>query len=199
MKKMMIALGLSLLIVGSVYTVYSYNKSNQDNISNTTANSTNNTAISEQKNINNGSNNQTVIKNIKIKATDFKLKDLNGKEVSLSDFKGKEVFLNFWASWCPPCKAEMPEMQKLYEETKDSDLVMLTVNLSEDKSTVQKFIDTNKYSFLVLLDTDNIVASKYQIVSIPTSFFIDNEGNIVNKHIGQMTIENMKSYINNIK
>ena len=70
----------------------------------------------------------------KIAALNFKLKDLNGVEVSLSDFKGKKVFLNFWASWCPPCKAEMPDLEKLYQETKDSDLVILAVNIGEDKT-----------------------------------------------------------------
>lgn len=195
MKKITIILGLLLLIGGSVYTVYNYNKSqvsNPNNIINTESNS-------PDKKQNDNFKNETALKVSKTKAMDFKLKDLTGKEVSLSDYKGKKVFLNFWATWCPPCKAEMPEMEMLYQETKNSDLVILAVNLDEEKNTVQKFINSNKYNFPVLLDTGNIVASQYEVVSIPTSFFIDKEGNIVDKHIGAMTIEDMKNYINNIK
>jgi thiol-disulfide isomerase/thioredoxin len=209
MKKMMISLVLLFLIGISAYTIYDYNKSKESSISKTppkgstslaeNSDSTNNNLSSVEKNANNTSNTQSILKSFKIKAFDFKLKDLNGKDVSLSDYRGKKVFLNFWASWCPPCKAEMPEMEKLYQETKDSDLVILTVNLGEDKSIVQKFINDNRYDFPVLLDTDNVVASKYQVVSIPTSFFIDKEGNITYKHIGSMSIEDMKKYINNIK
>lgn len=195
MKKIAIILGLLLLIGGSVYTVYNYNKSqvsNPNNIINTESNS-------PDKKQNDNFKNETALKVSKTKAMDFKLKDLTGKEVSLSDYKGKKVFLNFWATWCPPCKAEMPEMEMLYQETKNSDLVILAVNLDEEKDTVQKFINSNKYNFPVLLDTGNIVASQYEVVSIPTSFFIDKEGNIVDKHIGAMTIEDMKNYIDNIR
>lgn len=195
MKKIAIVLALLLIIAGSFYTVYNYNKSQINNPNNTITGETS----SDDKKPNSNFKNDTVLKTTKTKGMDFKLKDLNGKEVSLSDYKGKKVFLNFWATWCPPCKAEMPEMEKLYQETKDSDLVILAVNLDEDKDTVQKFMSSNKYNFPVLLDIDNIVASKYEVISIPTSFFIDKEGNIDDKHIGSMTIKDMKDYINNIK
>jgi peroxiredoxin len=134
----------------------------------------------------------------RIAATDFKLKDLDGKEVSLSDFKGKKVFLNFWASWCPPCKEEMPDIEKLYEETKDSDLVILAVNLGETKNTTKSFIDNNKYNFQVLLDSDQSVANQYNITKIPTSYFIDKEGNIVSTVSGGLTIDAMKDYISKL-
>jgi peroxiredoxin len=132
---------------------------------------------------------------IKTNAIDFKLKDLDGKELSLSDLKGKKVFLNFWATWCPPCKAEMPEIEKLYEETKDSDLVIVAVEIGEPLSTVKSFIDSNKYSFKVLLDSDQSVASKYNIASIPTSYFIDVDGNVISKNVGGMNIDQMKASI----
>lgn len=196
MKKIAIILGLSLLIGGSAYTVYNYNKSQVSNPNNTITTETNS---SDKKQNDNFKNDSAALKITKTKSMNFKLKDLNGKEVSLSDYKGKKVFLNFWATWCHPCKAEMPEMEKLYQETKDSDLVILAVNLDEEKNTVQKFINSNKYNFPVLLDTGNIVADKYEIISIPTSFFIDKEGNIDYKHIGTMSIKDMKNYINNIK
>jgi len=209
MKKILITLVALFVIGGSIYTVYNYNKSNdnypssintkENTSSNQNGDPSNSNSSSEQNSTNTDLNNSNATEVIKVKAMDFKLKDLNGKEVSLSDFKGKKIFLNFWASWCPPCKAEMPEMERLYEETKDSDLVILAVNLGDDKSTVQEFITNNKYNFKVLLDTDTNVASKYGIVSIPTSYFIDKDGKIINKHIGSMTIEDMKNYINDLK
>lgn len=190
MKKSLFILAITILFGVSLYTVINYNKNktinseNPNNISSTVENSGNKIDME---------NSQTTTK---AKAIDFKLKDLNGKDVSLNDFKGKNVLLNFWATWCPPCKAEMPDIEKLYQENKNSDLVILAVNLGEDKQTVKSFIEKNKYNFDILLDSDQDVAIKYNIVSIPTSFFIDKEGNIVSKKIGAMTLEEMKSYIN---
>ncbi|WP_291633308.1 TlpA disulfide reductase family protein [Clostridium sp.] len=134
----------------------------------------------------------------KIAAQDFKLKDLNGKEVSLSDFKGKKVYLNFWASWCGPCKSEMPDIEKLYNETKESDLVILAVNLGETKIQTKSFIDDNKYTFPILLDLDQSVANQYTIQYIPTSYFIDKEGNIVSKISGALTLAEMKDNISKL-
>ena len=115
--------------------------------------------------------------------------------MSLSDLKGKKVFLNFWATWCPPCKAEMPEIEKLYQETKNSNLVIVAVEIGEPLNTVKPFIDSNKYNFKVLIDPDQSVAAQYNITSIPTSYFIDVNGNIVSKNIGGMNIDQMKAYI----
>ncbi len=191
MKKSLIIL-ISIIIVGvSIYTLNTYNASNSksnSSVENTDKSSTpqNESAIQPIK------INPNVIKT---KAIDFKLKDLNGKELSLSDLKGKKVFLNFWATWCPPCKSEMPEIEKLYQETKDSNLVIVAIEIGEPLNTVKSFIDNNKYNFTVLLDSDQSVSSKYNIASIPTSYFIDVYGNIVSKNIGGMTIDQMKEYI----
>lgn len=198
MKKGLIITALSaVLIIGAVYTVSSYSKANTNNISETQNNSQVQTNIPDSNETDAPKkpilsvNNNGIIR----KAKDFKLKDLNGKEVSLSDFKGKKVFLNFWATWCPPCKAEMPDIEKLYQETKASDLVILSVDIGEDKNTVKTFIDKYNYNFKVLLDTDQEVALEYNINSIPSSFFIDKDGNIIATHIGAMNLEQMKSYI----
>jgi peroxiredoxin len=202
MKKWLLSLAVVIIIVGAVYSVYNYNKTNSSNPNKESLVSNQNTSSTSETTNNSLANSNSPHINIdtpKINAIDFKLKDLNGKEVSLSDFKGKKVFLNFFATWCPPCKAEMPEMQKLYEETKDSDLVILAVDLNEDKETVSNFINKNKYTFDVLLDSNNSAAEKYQIASIPTSYFIDKAGNIVDKHIGGMSIQDMKNYINKLK
>ena len=190
MKKSLFILAITILFGVSLYTVINYNKNKTINSENS-----NNISLPVETDGNkiDMENSQTTTKE---KAIDFKLKDLNGKDVSLNDFKGKNVLLNFWATWCPPCKAEMPDIEKLYQENKNSDLVILAVNLGEDKQTVKSFIEKNKYNFDILLDSDQDVAIKYNIVSIPTSFFIDKEGNIVSKKIGAMTLEEMKSYIN---
>lgn len=130
---------------------------------------------------------------------DFVLEDLNGNKVTLSELKGKKVFLNFWATWCPPCKAEMPDIEKLYQETKDSDLVILAVNAGDDKSTVQDFITKNNYNFSVLLDTAGEVSRLYQVTGIPTSYFIDTEGYLDDGISGAISLGAMKEYVNKLK
>ncbi len=130
---------------------------------------------------------------------DFELEDLNGNKISLSDYKGKKVYLNFWATWCPPCKAEMPDMEKLYQETKDNGLIMLAVNVGEDKKTVQSFIEDNGYNFPVLLDVTGEVSQLYQVTGIPTSYFIDTEGYLDDGATGSISLEAMKEYVNNLE
>lgn len=191
MKKYAFTLAIIILFGISVYTVISYNKNKTTGFNTSVSNSI--LSVKDSKNSIDKKNQENIPKE---KAIDFKLKDLNGKNVSLSDFKGKKVLLNFWATWCPPCRAEMPDIEKLYLEDKDSDLVILAVNLGEDTQTVKSFIDKNKYNFNILLDSDQAVAIKYNIVSIPTSFFIDKEGNIVSKKVGAMSIEEMRDNVN---
>ncbi|MBK5240979.1 TlpA disulfide reductase family protein [Clostridium sp.] len=196
MKKLILPLLIVLVFGISIYTVTNYNKNKAKDLALTKVENSeeNNTTKSAESTTEKEPtpDKSTVLD--KTPALDFKLKDLNGKEVSLSDFKGKKVFLNFWASWCPPCKAEMPDIEKLYNETKNSDLIILAVNLGENKSDVTSFINDNKYSFPVLLDSDQNVAAQYNIQYIPTSFFINAEGNII-KTKGPMTLEEMKSFI----
>ncbi len=130
---------------------------------------------------------------------DFTLEDLNGNKVALSGLSGKKVFLNFWATWCPPCKAEMPDIEELYQETKESDLVIIAVNVGEDKKTVQDFMDANSYNFTVLLDTDGKVSQLYQVSGIPTSYFVDTEGYLDDGTSGPLSLEAMKKYVNNLE
>jgi len=193
MKKSLIAILLALFLIGvSILTINSFNSSNSN--TNSSVNNTNNKNITSKDNTSTKPA-QVNPSAIKTKAIDFKLKDLNGQELSLSDLKGKKVFLNFWATWCPPCKAEMPEIEKLYQEIKDNDLVIVAVEIGESLDIVKPFIDSNKYNFKVLLDPDQSVATKYNIASIPTSYFIDEEGYIISKHVGGMNIDQMKTYI----
>ena len=111
-------------------------------------------------------------------APEFQLSDLNGQLVTLSDLRDSPVLLNFWASWCGPCRLENPFFQDIYENEVFSDkgLVILAVNIGEDFATANKFMVDNGLSFTVLLDTDGKVTRKYNVRVIPTTFFIDRNG-----------------------
>nr|WP_263326689.1 redoxin domain-containing protein [Neobacillus sp. Marseille-Q6967] len=131
------------------------------------------------------------------KAPDFELKTLAGDTVKLSDLKGKKVMLNFWATWCPPCKAEMPAMEQLHKELGD-EVVILAVNI-DPHLDVKAFVDENGITFPIPLDEKDEVNELYQILSIPTTYFIDSNGNIGNKYIGAMNLEAMKQYTSDLK
>ncbi|AIM15044.1 MULTISPECIES: peroxiredoxin [Neobacillus] len=131
------------------------------------------------------------------KAPDFELKTLTGDSVKLSDLKGKKVMLNFWATWCPPCKEEMPAMEKLHKEAGE-DLLILAVNI-DPHLDVQGFVNENKLTFPILLDTDDTVNEKYQILSIPTTYFIDSKGIIQHVSLGSMEYDEMKELTKKLK
>jgi peroxiredoxin len=126
------------------------------------------------------------------KAPDFELKTLAGDTVKLSDLKGKKVMLNFWATWCPPCKAEMPAMEEFHKEAGD-EVVILAVNI-DPHLDVKAFVDENGITFPIPLDAEDKVNETYQVLSIPTTYFIDTKGNIGNKYIGAMNHDAMKQY-----
>lgn len=129
-------------------------------------------------------------------APGFTLQTLDGKTASLSDYKGKVVLVNFWASWCQPCREEMPAIEQAYETYKDQGLVVLGVNLKEKTVPVQGFVDNYKLTFPILMDTDNAVAiDLYKVKPIPTSFFIDREGNLVQKADFPMTYEYIENTV----
>ncbi|MBL7165624.1 MAG: TlpA family protein disulfide reductase [Dehalococcoidales bacterium] len=120
-------------------------------------------------------------------APDFTLKDLDGNTVRLSDLRGKVVFLNFWATWCPPCRAEMPDIEKVHRKYKDQDVVVLGIDLRESASTVRRFVEDGGYTWAFLLDTTGYVGSIYRVSAIPTSYFVDKKGIIRAVAIGGMT------------
>lgn len=122
--------------------------------------------------------------NERIKAPTFTLKDLDGREVTLEDHRGKIVFLNFWATWCPPCRREMPSMEKLHREFKDRGFTMLAVDLREEHSKVKAFKGKLKLSFPILLDPDGTVGLMYAVRSLPTTYLIDREGYMVGGALG---------------
>jgi peroxiredoxin len=117
-------------------------------------------------------------------APDFQLPNLDYETISLNELRGKPVVLNFWATWCPACIDEMPYLQEIHEEYSDEGLMLLAIDVGESPSQVEKFLQRNNLSLPVLLDTNGVVAQKYSILNIPTTFFIDGDGVIQEKRIG---------------
>ena len=119
-------------------------------------------------------------------APDFSAELLDGSQFSLSGLLGQPVVLNVWATWCPPCKAEMPALEKVYKEFKDQGLVLVGLNLTSQDSEkdVVEFVQENRLTFPVALDRDGTVQRKYQISGYPTTFFIDRAGIIRSVVVG---------------
>ena len=118
-------------------------------------------------------------------APDFTLTDMQGQQVSLSQFRGKVVIINFWATWCPPCREEMPSMERLYRDYQDKGLVMLAVNVDENgQQAVAKFLQRTPHSFPILIDSKNVAQNTYGVFRFPESFIIDRNGVVVEKIIG---------------
>ncbi|HEY9188239.1 MAG TPA: TlpA disulfide reductase family protein [Ignavibacteria bacterium] len=117
------------------------------------------------------------------KAPDFTLEDLNGKNVKLSDFKGKVVIINFWATWCPPCKAEIPDFIELYKTYQKKGLVILGIAL-DNKEKVVKFVKDNGINYPILMGNQEVSNLYGGISGIPTSFVVDRKGIIKNVFVG---------------
>ncbi|MBQ5916862.1 MAG: TlpA family protein disulfide reductase, partial [Lachnospiraceae bacterium] len=138
-----------------------------------------------------------------IPAIDFTLQDQYGNTHTLSEYKGKTVFLNFWATWCPPCRNEMPDIQKLYEEyqaEEDPSVIILGIaapNYGREGSEEEiiAFLEKNGYTYPVVMDTTGEMFMQYGIYSFPTTFMIDAEGNIFGYLPGQLNEMVMRSII----
>ncbi len=152
-------------------------------------------------NFNNDSNN--VDQNISGQtAKDFTVIDVDGKEVSLSNFKGKPVVVNFWASWCPPCKEEMPFYNEVFKELGGEVQFMMVDLVDGSRETVDSakaFIKDNGYEFPIFFDTDQDAAIAYGIYSIPTSIFIDADGKVVKSITGTLTKADLLAEIEKIR
>jgi cytochrome c biogenesis protein CcmG/thiol:disulfide interchange protein DsbE len=133
-------------------------------------------------------------------APDFELKTLDGKSIRLSELQGQKVILNFWATWCPPCRAEMPEMQNFYEKyNKDVEVFAVNLTSQDSRDKVHSFIKENGLTFPVVLDEEGDVLKLYKISPIPTSYIIDSEGIIRHKYVGPMTYDQMVELTESMK
>lgn len=124
-------------------------------------------------------------------APDFKLQTLKGETVQLNDYRGQRVIVNFWATWCPPCRAEIPDFQKLYE---NENVEILAVNLTgteESIEHVQTFVEDFNMTFPVLMDENSDVSSTYQVRAYPTSYMIDSNGRVQFVAMGAMNYDLM--------
>lgn len=127
-------------------------------------------------------------------APDFALTTLNGTEARLSDYLGRTVVINFWATWCPPCKAEMPHMEKFFQQF-NADAVVLAVNLTHTETNskaVAEFVDKHELSFPILLDEQALVSEQYRISAYPTTYIIDKQGIVQQVHQGAVSYETLK-------
>ena len=121
------------------------------------------------------------------KAPEFELQDLDGRAVSLKDYRGKVVFVDFWASWCGPCKQELPAINRFLKEQRGADIVCLAINIDKKKSHAQDFLSGvagREKNLVVLYDGDSLVVSRYRVAAMPTSLMIDREGNVRYIHYG---------------
>jgi len=117
-------------------------------------------------------------------APDFALEDLDGKVHRLSDLRGKPVIVNFWATWCPPCREEMPSMQRAWERLEPAGVVLLAINVGEDPDRVFQFTANYPVEFPLLFDRDSAVSGEWPMRGLPSTFVVDPEGRIVYRAIG---------------
>ncbi|QQO08032.1 TlpA family protein disulfide reductase [Breznakiella homolactica] len=118
------------------------------------------------------------------KIPSFAVTTLEGDTVTLEDFRGRYLFLNFWATWCPPCQAEMPSMERLSARLRDSDFEILAVSVGENAAAVGSFLEKNPYTFPIALNQDGSLGAVYASRGIPTTYIIDRDGNVIAGKIG---------------
>lgn len=202
--------GIILICVGIFMTANGIVSANKKNISSTTQNSQQNEngqqdTLNPQKSARNAevSDTKDADKN-RPSAPDFSLSDQYGTQWTLSELKGKTVILNFWATWCPPCRMEMPDFQKVHDELIDEgneDVFILGIAApnyfrEKDLPEIVKFLDTNGYSYPCLMDFDGIVTEKYYISAFPTTFLINKNGKVQNGAVGAISENRLKELIN---
>jgi cytochrome c biogenesis protein CcmG, thiol:disulfide interchange protein DsbE len=130
-------------------------------------------------------------------ASDFELKLLGGELQSLEGYRGTPVVLNFWATWCPPCKEEMPLLNRYAGQYEDR-LVIVGVNYNEEEEVVQRFVTDEQIQFPILMDLNGLVANLYYVRNYPTTYFIDKEGIVRGQHIGLLHEDLLDRYLQTI-
>ncbi|MHB8375993.1 MAG: TlpA family protein disulfide reductase [Dehalococcoidia bacterium] len=125
-------------------------------------------------------------------APDFALRDIDGNVVKLSDLRGKVVWINFWATWCVPCKQELPEIQKIAAEKRSAGLAVLAVNWQESADAARAYFAANGISLPLLLDRSGSVFTQYKLNGLPDHFFIDRQGRVAAMYYGQLSEARMR-------
>jgi cytochrome c biogenesis protein CcmG, thiol:disulfide interchange protein DsbE len=131
-------------------------------------------------------------------APDIALTDLDGKPVVLADFRGKPVVLNYWASWCGPCRDEFPELKAALDAHAADDLVVLGVLFKDDVAPAQDFVAKQAATWTTIADPDGVAAAAYRVVAPPTTFFIDRDGVVRDLQVGGMTAEQLDGHLGTI-
>jgi thiol-disulfide isomerase/thioredoxin len=128
-------------------------------------------------------------------APDLSVVDILGKPLTLSDFKGKTVLLDFWTTWCPPCRADAPALDKLYRKYGDRDLMIVGISVSEDRAVVERFLKDHPHSFPVVLSTENEMPTTYQIGVFPTYIVISPDGNLASAAQGDQGFSDLRKML----
>ena len=129
-------------------------------------------------------------------APEFNLTGIDGNEIILSNFRGKIIIVNFWATWCPPCREEMPAINTQYQQYKDQGVEVIGISMMESEKRVREFVEDSNYDWNFAVDKKGEVTRDYRIVAIPTSYFIDEEGIIRAIHRGPMNISDIEDQLN---
>ena len=128
-------------------------------------------------------------------APDLTLTTVDGRELSISDLQGRAVLVNFWATWCPPCRREMADLQQFHQDNQDAGIVVVAINAGESAAQVEQFAQEYSLTFDILLDPEMQALADFRVSSLPTSIFIDRKGNIHGRHTGQIVRQQMDQQI----
>jgi len=118
-------------------------------------------------------------------APEFDLPGSNGERIRLSDYRGSPLIVNFWATWCPPCRAEMPSMQRAWEQIRDEDIALLAINVGESVEEIERFLDHVPVGFPLPMDADSRVVQAWPVRGLPTTFVVDPDGRLAYKAAGE--------------
>lgn len=128
---------------------------------------------------------------------DFSLTSLDGQTITLEQWRGHPVVINFWATWCPPCRDEMPLLEAAFKDSQGK-LVVIGVNYAESPDKVSSFVRQAGITFPIALDQEGIVAERYQVSGYPTTFFVNAEGTLVARHLGQLNQSILDAYLQDL-
>lgn len=132
---------------------------------------------------------------LNVPAPDLRLTDLDGKPVALGDYRGKVVLVNNWATWCPPCRAEMPDLQAYYETHANKDFVIIGIEAGDSPEEVRKFVNTMRLTYPIWLDVEMVAVSKFRNDSLPSSYLIDRDGIMRAMWMGAINQATLEKYV----